>query len=87
MQLGMYTVFDTKAGAYLRPFFARTNAEAIRMFSDTVSDANSLIAKHPEDFSLFKVGEYDEVTGVVSGVTHANLVSGVVAKAMSERNA
>ena len=59
----MYTCYDSKAETYTKPLFHHSKGEAIRAFSDQVNDQsnpNNLIAKHPHDFSLFELGEYDE---------------------------
>lgn len=62
MKLQMFTVFDVKSDFYHNPFLARTKGEAIRMFSDTVQDDQSLFSKHPADFTLFHVGTFDNQT-------------------------
>lgn len=56
----MYSIFDVKADVYNVPFFAPTNGVAIRQFSDLANDAQSSIARHPEDFKLCCVGEFDD---------------------------
>lgn len=63
MILRAFTVYDSKVEAYLRPFFMQTPAEAIRAFTETVNDGQSPFCKHPEDFTLFEVGTFDESTG------------------------
>ena len=47
------------------PHCAVTRGVAVRNFIDYCSKSDSEIAKHPKDFSLFEMGEYDDVTGVV----------------------
>jgi len=80
----IYTIYDSKVAAFLRPFFCRSDAEAIRAFTDTVTDPGSLLNKHPEDFSLFVVGDFDEETGrVVSGKV-VSLTTGVVCMAFKK---
>lgn len=56
----MFTIYDSKAELYLAPFFMKTKGEALRAFTDTLSDPQSQIAKHPQDFTLFELGEYDD---------------------------
>lgn len=63
MLLRAFTVYDSKVDGYLRPFFMQTPAEAMRAFKDTVNDGQSPISKHPEDYTLFEVGTFDESTG------------------------
>lgn len=63
MKLLAFAVFDSKAEAFLRPFFAETKGLAIRSFSAAVNDSSSDIAKWPGDYTLFLIGGYDQVTG------------------------
>lgn len=67
--LKVYTVHDAAAGAYLRPFFERSHGAAIRAFTDASLDPKHDFFKHARDFTLFYVGEFDDATGIVSGVT------------------
>lgn len=63
MILKIYTVYDSKVEAYLRPFFMQSRGEAIRAFTDAVNDQNTQFNKHPEDFTLFELGMYDDQNG------------------------
>lgn len=56
----IFAVYDSKVEAYLSPFFMNATGQAIRGFVDAASGADSQIAKHPEDFTLFELGEYDD---------------------------
>lgn len=59
----VYSVFDSKVGMYAQPFFMRTKAEALRGWQTVANDPETNIAKFPEDYSLFELGEYDEERG------------------------
>ena len=63
MQLIVFTIFDSASGAYLRPFFQRSNGEALRTFENECVAAESPIANHPEDYSLYRIGTYDDNKG------------------------
>jgi hypothetical protein len=67
MKLKIFTIFDSAASAFKQPFFMHNNGIAIRAFSDLVNsdDQNVEIAKHPEQFTLFHIGEYDDSTGSI----------------------
>jgi len=62
MKLNIYTIYDTASGLYLRPFFAQSDGEAVRSFSDIIQDADHPIGKHPEDYSIHRIGIYDDNT-------------------------
>lgn len=63
MKLRAYAVRDNAVGAFMRPMFARSDAEMTRSFMDEVNRPDSELGKHPEDYALFFVGEFDEMTG------------------------
>ena len=60
MKLKMYSIYDSAAAAYMRPFFVQTDSVAIRAFSDLALNAEHDVGHHPEHFSLFRVGEFDD---------------------------
>lgn len=61
-------VLDQGAGAFMRPFFARAVGEAVRSFQDEVNrkSDDAMIAHHPEDFSLYLVGTFNDEDGLLS---------------------
>lgn len=67
MILKMFSVYDSKLEAYMQPFFAQTKGHALRLWSDNVNDpsTNNPWFKHPADFTLFEIGEFDDNTGRV----------------------
>lgn len=58
-----YQIYDSKAEAFIDPFFAPTNGSAIRSFTQAANDPNSDFGKFPGDFTLFHCGERDDATG------------------------
>lgn len=63
MILKIFSVYDSKAEAYLPPFFVASKGAAIRMFSDACNDVGHNFFKHAEDYTLFELGEFDDLTG------------------------
>lgn len=62
----VFSVFDAKSAAFGVPFTDQSEASATRNFGDAVKDGsnpNNMWHKHPEDFSLFQVGEFDMSSG------------------------
>jgi hypothetical protein len=72
----IFAVFDVKTAVYGLPFFAPTIAAAVRSLGDAVKspDKTSDVARHPEDFRLYDLGEYDEVSGEVSAKKPAFII-------------
>lgn len=62
-ELIMFTIRDAKAECYLPPFTMRTTAEAMRAFADSVVKPGTTIHDHPEDFFLYRIGRFSQVTG------------------------
>jgi hypothetical protein len=63
-----YAVFDRKAEMYSQPFLEIKDGTAIRAVQDIViNNKDHAFAKHPSDFSLHRLGEFDEQTGVITG--------------------
>lgn len=73
MLIKAFSVFDSKAEAYLQPFFATTVGMAMRSFGDAVKDEGHQFHKHAADYTLFQIGGFDDDKGVLSSVTHVNL--------------
>nr|QJB19603.1 MAG: nonstructural protein [Microvirus sp.] len=61
----IFTVFDSKAEAYMQPFFMQSKGAAIRAYADLANDSNHTFGKHPEDYTLFEIGSYDEATAAI----------------------
>lgn len=62
MKLAIFSVFDIKAAAYLRPFYSLTAGTAAREFLSELSNPESNFARYPEDFHLVELGEFDDAT-------------------------
>ncbi|AXL14682.1 nonstructural protein [Microviridae sp.] len=62
----VFTVRDAKAEAYMSPFYMKTRGEALRAFMDTVGNPDHLFSKHPEDYSLYALGAFDDSNGTFS---------------------
>ena len=76
----IYAVFNSKSEAYSLPFYYQHEGQATRTFSDWVNDSNTPYGKHPEDYTLFAIGEYDEVTGSITQDKITSIVNAVQLK-------
>lgn len=65
MKTPMFSVYDSKAEAYLPPFLSQNANVAIRSMRQAISDPNHSFCKHAEDYTLFEVGTFDDNTGDV----------------------
>lgn len=77
MILEIYSVYDSKAKAFIPPFFLHNKDVALRHFTDTVNDKNSSINKNPGDYALFYLGIFDDNTGEFSDTLKEVIANGI----------
>lgn len=65
MILRCYSLFDNKALQYHPPFFQSTDGAAVRSLADLVSDNNNAVGRHPTDYVLYYIGDYDDQKGAM----------------------
>lgn len=65
MSKQIYAVRDAAIEAYGQPFFVRARGEALRSFIDECQNTETQFHKHPGDYDLYYLGEYDEITGQI----------------------
>lgn len=61
--LNAYSIFDEKAKCFNTPFFAVADGVAIRDFGDLCNDTRSLVSRHPEDYRVYRVGQFNDDSG------------------------
>jgi len=77
MNSNCYVVLDSLAEQVIgNPMLFKADAAAVRLFSDAFRDANSVIAKHPNDHALLCVGTLDESTGAMQTFTPRIVITG-----------
>lgn len=64
MPYGLYAIKDAKNG-FMFPQTDANDETAIRNFSNALRDENSLLYRYCNDFSLWKVGEFNSETGEI----------------------
>ena len=73
----IFSIQDSKAEAYMRPFFANARGIAIREFTNLVNDKNHPVGQHPMDYTLFQIGTWDEDDGVLRGDVPQAIANGL----------
>ena len=63
MRHQIYCIRDNKASVYNLPWFASSLPVALRNIGRAVYDEESQLSIFPQDFDLFKLGEYDDQQG------------------------
>lgn len=78
MKRPVLAIYDSKAELYGEPIVAVAVGQVVREFSDRVSDGKSDYSRHPEDYTLFQIGEYDDVEGKLRAIVPVSLGNGLI---------
>lgn len=65
MKHEIFSVYDSAAQAFLQPFFAPSLGSALRSLTDAVNDPKHEFSRHAGDYTLFKLGSFDDNSGLV----------------------
>lgn len=62
----VFAVYDCKAESFGQPMFVANQAVMFRLMKDEVlrEGADNLVAKHPQDFSVYHLGSFEDSKGV-----------------------
>lgn len=60
MKVKIYSVYDSKASAFMMPQFYQTAGIAERAFTEAVNTKDTPFFKYPEDFTMFELGVFDD---------------------------
>lgn len=71
----LYSIRDEKAGCSYEPQIFKTEVDAIRFFDQAIQNKNTMINKYPDDFTLYKIGVYDERAGAITDVKVEKVVT------------
>lgn len=74
MKLKILSCFDSKAGVYSTPFYVASLGIGLRAFSDAANTKDSPVNKHPEDYTLFLLGDFDDETGHTTPLAEPKLL-------------
>ncbi len=83
MKTQIYSIYDTASATYQKPTFARTDGEIMREFQNICVDKKHPCGEHPEDYSLMRLGNFDDQTGLVNDELNECLATGLEMVALS----
>ena len=66
MKVKLYAVLDSASAVYDGPVPSQTDGVAMRNFINMAKNPDTAVGRNPECFSLWRVGEWDDATGVPS---------------------
>lgn len=85
MKLNMYAIYDSAIEAFMRPFFLQADGQASRMFTDICTDAEHEVGRHPECYTLMRIGVWDDQDGATAVEIPSKILSGLEAVANSRK--
>lgn len=68
MKTQLISVKDRATDSFGQPITVKAVGEAMRSFVDECNNKESNLNKHPEDFDLYLVGEFDDATGSIEPI-------------------
>lgn len=81
-KLNIYAIKDVIVGELMNPILMHNDEEAKRTFTEAINANNpqSNICKNYKDMQMFKLGEYDTITGEIKSDVNF-LIAGIDVKA------
>lgn len=76
--LEYFTIYDSKTKSYKEPSLAINRHDLIRQITNMFADpdqAKNRFLVNAEDFSIFKVGEFDRKTGQITACKHEHIAN------------
>jgi len=64
-----FQIYDSKAEAFILPYYAPTSAMGQRQFHQAANDPKTSYYKYPGDYTLFEVATWDDYTGEETPLT------------------
>lgn len=81
MKTNLYAIYDQKAATFTQPMCMQNDALAARAFSTAIMNPEHDFAKHPADFTLMFIGEYNDETGELENALNRSIGNGLEFKA------
>ena len=76
--LFIFSIYDSAAKFYMPPFMVPNKGVALREFADACNHKDSFLAKHPADFRMFRLGDFDDNSGVLSPLAQPEFLCNAV---------
>lgn len=82
----LFSVRDNAGAAFARPFTAPTVAFAIRAFASEVNreDYDNSLFTHPVDYVLYRIGTFDDQSGMIQATDPVQVYTGAAARAAAQ---
>ena len=77
MKLSMYSIYDTIAEVFHKPFTSHNDADASRAFTQAIDNNEAT----KEDYVLYRVADWNDATGEITACLPMKVMSGFDIKA------
>jgi len=74
VKLNAYSVYDVRVCFYSTPFYCSNDVDALRFFYELKSDKETIYHRHPQDFQIYHIGEFDDQTGLTTPQTPVRFI-------------
>lgn len=75
MKVRVFSVYDEKGKAFGALGCAIHDGQAIRDFGDHIQNPQNPLSKHPEDYKLYCLAEYDDNSGQITALAQPEFLS------------
>ena len=65
MKQRLFSIYDKIAHVYAKPILMQNAMVAIRSIRDAMENKDHEFAKHPEDYALYELGSFDDISGMI----------------------
>lgn len=79
MIVKLYAIFDRASGVYDGPMPSKTDGLVTRGFIDMANNKDHPIGKHPEDYTVFELGTWNDATGEIIPSAPKKVINGAEA--------
>jgi len=85
MKVQCYAIFDACSGIYEKPFFSTADELVKREFQDVATVADHPISRHPEHYSLWRLGIFNNENGDIQNEQNECLWTAIEAISQSQK--
>lgn len=80
----LFSLYDVKSESFGTLFNAKTSGDATRIVVETIrSGKDLLLSRYTDDFQLFLIGNFDDITGEISSAGKKFIASGTELKSLA----
>lgn len=65
----IFSIYDKKGQCYLSPIVLSHKGQALRELENLVVRSQNLISQYPDDFAMYKLGDFDDISGKIVPTT------------------